>query len=547
MNRLEVEPENGAMFAHSGNIGRCSAVGVCWGGRPYGRKVSLQRLIFPLDQSSKLAFSLFGKKPPVKVPGAPRRQEARKPNPPPTPAKPVADEDSFSLDFTNYAPPATALSEAPASEPPLSEPQFESPSVPSAEQESVAPSLPPLDFGSLPGAVSAPNDSVAPSVTPSKAAKSPTRTTKGAASVAGASAASKSAARKNKKTEDESGAPLDSILLIEVESGSQEVPTVVEEAAVLFANGQSQEALDTLNRAIEAGSLDTWTLPAWLMRFDLYQQLGRKSEFEEEALHFVVKFERSPPAWNELPSAAGSGSRPGGSAHIALSGSLGSSSAAAFGQMIKASERHPKLHLDFSKLEGADAEGCQLLLDTLQKLRKAKKEVYISGEARAFELLRAKSADGDTPIWLLLLDLYQQLGMQEEFEEAAVNYAVTFEVSPPSWEARARVEPPPPAAPSGGGRRDESDDSYRLEGDIAGEQDALFADLLKYATAANPVVVDLSGTRRIDFINAGKLLHVVEKAHAAKRPVVLRSAGEMMMALFAVMGIHKLARIIPRK
>ena len=537
MNRLEVESENGLMFARSGNIGRCSAVAVCWHRRPYGRKVSLRRLIFPLDQPSKLAFSLFGKKPPAKVPSAPRRPEARKPNPLPTPAKPVAEEDSFSLDFTNYAPPATVLSEAPASESPLSEPQFESPAAPGVARESVAPvSLPPLDFGSLPGIASEPASSAAPST----ATKSSAKRTAGTVSAAGASVAPKNA-------ESESGAPLDSILLIEVESGSQEVPTVVEEAAVLFANGQSQEALDTLNRAIEAGSLDTWTLPAWLMRFDLYQQLGRKSEFEEEALHFVVKFERSPPAWNDLPGVAGPSSRPGGSAHIALSGSLSSSSAAAFAQMIKASERHPKLHLDFSKLEGADAEGCQLLLDTLRKLRKAKKEVYISGEARAFELLQAKSADGDTPIWLLLLDLYQQLGMQEEFEEAAVNYAVTFEVSPPSWEARARVEPPPPAAPSGGGRRDESDDSYRLEGDIAGEQDALFADLLKYATAANPVVVDLSGARRIDFINAGKLLHVVEKAHAAKRPVVLRSAGEMMMALFAVMGIHKLARIIPRK
>ncbi len=476
------------------------------------------------------------------MPSALRKPDARKPNPSPTPARPVAEEDSFSLDFTNYAPPVTVLSEAP------SEPQVVSPSsTPAAAEESASPYLPPLDFGSLPGADSSPNNSVAPSASPLEATESPSKAARGGASVTGASATTKGVARKNKKAESGSSAPLDSILLIEVENGSQEVPAVIEEAAVLFANGQSQEALDTLNRAIEAGSLDTWTLPAWLMRFDLYQQLGRKSEFEEEALHFVVKFERSPPAWNDLPGVSGSGLRSGGSAHIALSGSLSASSAAAFGQMIKASERHPKLHLDFAKLEGVDAEGCQLLLNTLQKLRKANKEVYISGEARAFELLRAKSADGDTPIWLLLLDLYQQLGMQEEFEEAAVNYAVTFEVSPPSWEARARVDPPPPASPSGGGKRDDSDDSYHLEGDIAGEQDSLFADLLKYAIEANPVVVDFSGTRRIDFINAGKLLHVVEKAHAAKHPVVLRSAGEMMMALFAVMGIHKLARIIPRK
>lgn len=480
----------------------------------------------PLNQVFNVAFSLFGKKPPAKpakAPVAPRKQEARKPTPVSTPE---VEEDALSLDFTNYVPPATVLSEAPAEVAPAPKPVAKA-EAPAEAQTSAAPvSLPALDFDSLPGAAPVAAEP-APAEAPAPAA----------VSVPGGTSA----------PQTDSGAPLDSILLIEVESGTQEVPTIIEEAAVLYANGQSQEALDTLNRAIEAGTLESWTLPAWLMRFDLYQQLGRKSEFEEKALHFVVKFERSPPAWNDLPSAT-TANRPGGSAHIALSGSLSSASKAAFGQMLKASERHPKLHLDFAKLEGADAEGCQLLLDTLATLRKAKKEVYISGEARAFELLRARIAEGGaTPLWLLLLDLYQQLGMQEEFEELAVDYAVTFEVSPPSWEARARVEPPPPPAPVGGGERDDSDDSYRLEGDIAGEQEALFADLQKYVKQANPVLIDLSRTRRIDFINAGRLLHLIEKARESKRAVVLRSVGEMMMALFAVMGIHKHARIIPRK
>ncbi|MBX6393606.1 MAG: STAS domain-containing protein, partial [Burkholderiales bacterium] len=78
-------------------------------------------------------------------------------------------------------------------------------------------------------------------------------------------------------------------------------------------------------------------------------------------------------------------------------------------------------------------------------------------------------------------------------------------------------------------------------------QDALFADLQVYMQQANPVVIDLSRTHRIDFVNAGRLLHLIEKARAAKRTVVLRSVGEMVIALFAVMGIHKQARIIPRK
>lgn len=463
-----------------------------------------------------MAFSLFGKKPPAK-PAAKGPVVPRKPVATSQPVAPVpsAEGDDFSLDFTNYAPPVTVTTEPPASEPVV---VVAEPSVPSYQGAPTG--APALDFAALAGSVPTPSEPAAAnrSVSPAPAVAS---------------------------------GPPDSILLIEMESGTQEVPTVIEEAAVLFANGQAQEALDTLDRAIETGALEGWTLPAWLMRFDLYQQLGRKSEFEEKALQFVVKFERSPPAWVELAGGSSGATRPGGSAHIALSGSLGAGSASAFTQMMKAAERHPKLHLDFARLEGADAEGCRLLLDTFKALRKAKKEVYISAEARAFEVLRAKAVAGDAsagePVWLLLLDLYQQLGMQDAFEEAAIDYAVTFEVSPPSWEARPRVQPIEPAPAAASGYRDGSDDSYRLEGEIAGEQDALFAELLKYAQQANPAVIDLACVRRIDFINAGRLLHVVEKAREAKHPVVLRAVGEMLTGLFAVMGIHKLARIVPRK
>lgn len=322
---------------------------------------------------------------------------------------------------------------------------------------------------------------------------------------------------------------------------------------MLFANGQVQEALGRLDKALDQDDLEGWTLSAWLMRFDLYQHLARKAEFEEKALDFVVKFERSPPAWTDAPPALAPGGamRPGGAAHVALSGVLGASSAAAIEQLRKAAERQNKLRVDFAKLQGIEAEGCKLLLDALRGLRKAKKEIYLSGEGQAFKLLRAQAVAGDASVdqavWLLLLDLYQQLAMQPEFEEAAVDYAVTYEVSPPSWEAPATQKgaaaPLEPAEPV----TERANDHFDAAGEIAGQQEQLFADLAAYAAQANPVVVDLTATRRVDFINAGRLLNVVEKLHQDGKPVVIRGAGQMIIALFEVMGIHKLARIIPRK
>jgi anti-anti-sigma regulatory factor len=149
--------------------------------------------------------------------------------------------------------------------------------------------------------------------------------------------------------------------------------------------------------------------------------------------------------------------------------------------------------------------------------------------------------------------VYQQLGQMNEFEEAAVDFAVTYEVSPPSYDAAAvkkkpgtgasqevrTLAAPPPEA--------DDDGAFRIAGEVAGQNDALFSELAAYAAGANPVTIDMKTTRRIDFVNAGRLLNVLEKLKAEGKPILIRGVGEMIVALFAVMGIPKVARIIPRK
>jgi len=489
-----------------------------------------------------LAFGLVGKKQPEKKPEKPAapKIEARRPATPAAPSTPPpgADDD---LDFTNYAPPPA--SQAPQSIAPQSiAPQsIAPPSVAPAAKgpPSVAvPSAPPpaeggggfsLDFGSLAAAAVGQQAPASRAPEPAKAPEPP-----------------------KKKVPKK---PLDSILCIEVEEGSGvDVPPAIEEAAILYANGQTEESRARAQKAIDGEDLGAWKLQMWLMLFDVLQMLGRKSEFEEKSLDFVVKFERSAPAWVDAPTAAvrqNPNLRTGGLAAISLSGVLGAASAAAFEQLKKAAERQPKLRLDFAKLQGVEPAGCTLLRDALRGFKAAKKDVYITGEARAFQLLRdgAKAGDKsiDVAVWLLLLDLYQMLGLQNEFEEAAVDYAVTYEVSPPSWET-----PPPRPKPLEMSQSQPisvvaGDDAFLLVGEVAGQSDQLFTDITAYAGGANPVTLDFAAAKRIDFVNAGRLLNVLEKQRAAGKEIVVRGAGEMIIALFAVMGITKIARIIPRK
>jgi ABC-type transporter Mla MlaB component len=476
-----------------------------------------------------VVFSLFGKKPPPKdtKPAKPQARPARaEGKPPPPPDASVAPDEVGDLDFTNWAP----ASPQPASPPSFSLPPSAMPSIapeslapesmapPSLAPKSRAPSLPPL---SMP-----PSIAKAQSAPPSPPASD-----------------EREARRRG----------VDSNLCIEVETGAKDIPTAIEETAILFANGQAKDALARINEAIAGDELDGWQLQAWLMLFDLYQHLGMRTAFEEKALEFVVKFERSPPAWADAPPSAPTAApkRPGGGAgHVALSGALTAASAPHFEQVKKLAEKQPKLRIDFGRLAGVDAGGAKLLLETIAGIRKAGKELSFVGDATLVKLIGAVAKSGDRSVdpalWLLLLELHQHLGNQQAYEDAALEYAITYEVSPPAWENRG----PATAANAAGMASDSGpvgDEAFVIDGEVAGPSDKLLADLEGYAAAANPVVIDMLRARRVDFVSAGQLLNVLARIKQAGKSIEIRGANEMIVALFAMMGIREFARLVPRK
>ena len=62
----------------------------------------------------------------------------------------------------------------------------------------------------------------------------------------------------------------------------------------------------------------------------------------------------------------------------------------------------------------------------------ARRRTPDSMAARQGRNMRPEQAE--IPFWLLLIEVYQTQGNQEIFENLAVDYAVTYEVSLPSWE-----------------------------------------------------------------------------------------------------------------
>ena len=458
-----------------------------------------------------MAFSIFGwkserskkadgKPVPGKAPVAKPKPLPAKPASPPKPTGGAQAKGEDSLDFSAYAPP------------PVSEPRAEArPEVASAGSHSAPPRL-----EEAPAAVPVAPPAAQIPVPPPPAAP-PAR--RGPDSAAGIEAA----------------AP-------------DEYAPVIEEAAIFFANGQVLQALAALTRAVREEDLGASALQAWLMLFGLYQHLGMSAEFEALAMEFAVKFERSPPVWIETGPPPDPALVTGGIGYCALSGTLSEASAPELEKLRDTAQRLHTVRMDCTKLQGLDAPGCRLLGETLASIRGAGRNVMITGETQLLRLLeepcRVGRAETDGAVWALLLELYRMLKLKDKFEETAVDYAVTFEVSPPSWDSqpgagskRAAVERPV----------EPEDRALALSGDITGASEALAQQLRDWAAANAMLVIDMSRAKRVDFVTAGLMLKVLSRLHQDGTTVQIRGANALIHALFAVMGIGKVARIVPRK
>lgn len=324
----------------------------------------------------------------------------------------------------------------------------------------------------------------------------------------------------------------------------EQKPEALDDCALSFANGQDADALRRIEDAIAKEALGNWEVQAWLMRFDLYEHLGLRAAFETQAMAFATRFERSPPVW---PSEARSAEDTGGGEVIPtvnITGVLNAASAAPLSALRKTVDRYGGVRLDFARLQGADREGTRFLLVTIQALKRAGKMVKVGGEQQLVQQLRPRitpgDRSGDATSWLLYLELLQIVGGQDEFERVAIDYATTFEVSPPSWQRSAQkvvtASAPQP-----------TDDRYYVIGDVVAPADRIFAEIDAHAARHPMLVLDMSRCRRIDFVSCSQLSSVLGKVQTGGKVVEIRSPNEMVSTLLSMMGADEVARIVPRR
>lgn len=345
---------------------------------------------------------------------------------------------------------------------------------------------------------------------------------------------------------------------IEVVESTESVDPVVEQAAMLYAGGQSRETVALLEDVLRADP--GVRIEIWLMLFELYTLLDNRALFDELALKFAEKFKRSAPDWDPVEltkiSPKTTSEVKTGTGYFAFASTISAETIEA--QLLsfeKSDAKAEPIRIEFSKVQEIDADSAVKLREWLFKKTASPRqwqglESLSKILATKYEVMRPEPLE--LPFWLLQLDLLQLIGLQEDFENVAVDYAVTFEVSPPSWDARKVTQEKVAAElvdplPELDFPENTDDDLFALAGIIAdGKGDQLTA-MRQYASNHQHIRLDMKKVVRMDFSSAGWLLNMLIAFQQEGKQITITGAGELLIGLFRVLGITELAQVIRRR
>jgi ABC-type transporter Mla MlaB component len=156
--------------------------------------------------------------------------------------------------------------------------------------------------------------------------------------------------------------------------------------------------------------------------------------------------------------------------------------------------------------------------------------------AVAQQLLTAAVADSggkqDRGVWWMLFDLYQVSGQQDLFDNLSIDYASTFETSPPPWNAPAVLAA---ASPDWAGVIPTESFSGVLDQHIAPQLERL----RQLAETSPALRLEFGRIRAVDAAGCALLLETLRKLQARQRELILVDAAALAAQLRAGIAIGR--------
>lgn len=365
--------------------------------------------------------------------------------------------------------------------------------------------------------------------------------------------------------------------LSSVELGNSLADPDLEEAAIRFANGDDKGAEATLLSALQADKVEPASADGWAAAlFDFYRATAQQSSFDRVAIDYAQRFGRSAPAWFSTPELV---KRPllADEERLPLTALAGAGAAVwdcpkvldlPAVQALNASLARlaPGLpwRLNWCRLDTIATDAAKVLAQLFAQWSTQDVRLHFEGADVLDKTLRDCTPSGQKEVpsfwWQLRLDVLRLMRRQDEFELVALDFCVTYEVSPPPWsEPRCDYvnERMNATAPLADGDT-LFEDTTQVESDrTAATQVELAGELLGDATPAlDTFKTSLQGTERIviscerlirvDFSAAGSILNWVAAREAEGCAVQFRDVPRLVAAFFNVIGINEHAQVALR-
>ena len=363
----------------------------------------------------------------------------------------------------------------------------------------------------------------------------------------------------------------------------------LEEAAIRFANGDDAGAELGIQALLAPGSPRALHIETWLSLFDLYRATAQADKFDQAALQFAEHFGRSAPQWFSMPAMVKALTAP---ASIAKAGGNGPAvdwiCPSVVGLQTIAALRAAlgratmPWRLDWSNLKSMDEAALPGLLQIFAGWASQPVQLRFIQARQLQKTLLEATPVGDTSVnqerWQLRLQALRIMNLSDEFELVALDFCMTYELSPPAWsspscdckvlEARGDADPESHLVVAHGYRDSTlttisgldgdslleahssmftQQTTVELSGQIHGDAVALLDEVEAKLMGADTLVISCAKLIRVDFSAAGELLNWVSARQSENRTVQFIEVHRLVAAFFNVMGIAEHARVVIRR
>jgi len=348
----------------------------------------------------------------------------------------------------------------------------------------------------------------------------------------------------------------------------------LDEAVIAFANADFDQCEQSLTALTRAGGARAEHAETWLVLFDLHRATGQQPKFEGLALDYAQQFGWSAPQWYSLPKLVAESAQQDKPREQRVAGEIGWICPPLLDVDAVARLRSVTLQLplpwvfDWSALQSVEPQAASHLSELFRHWAPEPLDMrWLSGDRFLQALQDAAPTgvrDADPAFWVLRLDALRLANRPDQFDEAAIDYCMTYEVSPPSWErTRCQVRiggaglstQSPPLSQVGEvattfleSSVDEHTGavtmvSVELSGQLVGDIGATLTQLDTQLASAPLVTVSCAKLIRVDFIAAGDLLNWVLSKRGENRSVTFAEAHRLVALFFGAMGINEHASV----